>query len=93
MADAVAYNVERLGGSVGKENWDRMTGGQKLALTSWAYNIGETAVRGSTLAKRIKAGEHPAVVLRQELPKWNDKGRAARRRAEEVAFAASDGYE
>lgn len=93
MADAMSYNVGRLRDSVGDKQWNAMTGGQKLALTSWAYNVGEKNVRGSTLARRLQKGEAPGVVIPQELPKWRDGGLAAGRRAEELRFAQSDMYE
>jgi len=93
MADAMMYNVGKLQASVGEKQWSGMTGGQKLALTSWAYNVGETNVRGSDLAKRMKKGEAPADVIRQELPRWHNEGKAKARRAEEAAFAASSQYE
>ena len=65
---------------------------QQAALISWAYNIGLGAVEESTLRKRLLAGESPAGVIREELPRWN-KGNAGkvldgltRRRAVEAAL-------
>ncbi|KAH7014243.1 lysozyme [Microdochium trichocladiopsis] len=40
------------------------------ALVSWAFNMGCGAARGSTLVKRLNAGEEPQTVIAQELPKW-----------------------
>lgn len=93
MADAMSYNVDKLRSSVGDKRWEGLTGGQKLALTSWAYNVGETNVRGSTLAKRMRNGEPAADVIRQELPRWHDAGKLKDRRAEELSFAESGAFE
>ena len=46
-------------------------GNQQAALLSWLYNVGGGAVEGSTLRRRINAGESAQVVIPQELPKWN----------------------
>jgi GH24 family phage-related lysozyme (muramidase) len=61
------------------------------ALVSWAYNVGLGAVEESSLRRRILAGEDPARVVAEELPRWNKAdGKAseglARRRAAEVAL-------
>ena len=66
-------------------------GNQQAALISWAYNVGLGAVEGSTLRKRLAAGESPIVVVQQELPRWNKDGSEVllglvRRRAAEVAL-------
>jgi GH24 family phage-related lysozyme (muramidase) len=63
---------------------------QQAALISWAWNVGLGAVEGSTLRKRLLAGESGQVVVPQELPKWNKaNGKVmeglTRRRAAEVA--------
>jgi GH24 family phage-related lysozyme (muramidase) len=64
---------------------------QQAALISWAWNVGLGAVEGSTLRKRLIAGESAQVVIPEELPKWN-KGNGkvmeglTRRRAAEVAL-------
>jgi len=44
------------------------------ALVSWAWNIGLGAAEGSTLVKRLAAGDDPDVVIREELPRWNKVG-------------------
>jgi GH24 family phage-related lysozyme (muramidase) len=44
---------------------------QQAALVSWAFNVGLGAVEESTLRKRLAAGEAPAVVVPEELPKWD----------------------
>jgi GH24 family phage-related lysozyme (muramidase) len=61
------------------------------ALVSWAYNVGLGAVEESSLRRRILAGEDPAKVAAEELPRWNKAdGKPleglARRRAAEVAL-------
>jgi GH24 family phage-related lysozyme (muramidase) len=61
------------------------------ALVSWAYNVGLGAVEESTLRRRILAGEDPAKVVAEELPRWNKADGQpleglARRRAAEVAL-------
>ena len=61
------------------------------ALVSWAYNVGLGAVEESSLRRRILAGEDPATVVAEELPRWNKAdGKPleglARRRAAEVAL-------
>ena len=65
---------------------------QFCALVSWAFNVGLNAVQASSLRRRIQAGEPPALVIAQELPRWN-KGASGvlaglnRRRAAEVEHA------
>ena len=64
---------------------------QIAALVSFAYNVGLGALEESTLRKRLLAGEDPAKVVREELPKWCHAGEAVlpgleRRRAAEVAL-------
>ena len=61
------------------------------ALTSWAYNVGLSAVEESTLRRRILDREDPNTVIREELPRWNKAGGKpleglTRRRAAEVAL-------
>ncbi len=64
-------------------------GHRVAALVSWAYNVGLGAVGESTLRERILNQENPAVVVREELPRW-DKADGqvlaglTRRRAAEV---------
>lgn len=67
------------------------SGNRQAALTSFAYNIGIGALQESTLRKRLIAGEDPALVVREELPRWNKGGSGVmpglvRRRAAEVAL-------
>lgn len=67
---------------------------QIAAITSFAYNVGLGALEESTLRKRLLAGEDPAKVIREELPKWCHAGEAVlpgleRRRAAEVALFCS----
>jgi GH24 family phage-related lysozyme (muramidase)/uncharacterized protein YvpB len=61
------------------------------ALVSWTYNVGVGAMQDSTLRKRLLAGEDPAKVAAEELPRWNKAdGRElaglTRRRAAELAL-------
>jgi GH24 family phage-related lysozyme (muramidase) len=63
------------------------------ALVSFTFNIGEGALRDSTLRKRLNAGGG-AEVFEQELPRWNKGGSGVmpglvRRRAAEVELATS----
>lgn len=61
------------------------------ALVSWTYNVGAGAMRGSTLIKKLNAGNYAAVP--SELAKWNKakgkvlKGLTRRRDAEAALFA------
>jgi GH24 family phage-related lysozyme (muramidase) len=62
---------------------------QMAAITSFAYNLGLGALEGSTLRKRLNAGENACTVVAQELPKWVHAGEAVlpgleRRRKAEV---------
>lgn len=59
------------------------------ALVSWTFNEGCGNMGGSTLVKRLNAGENPNTVAAEELPKWNKAGGKVlpgltRRRAAEV---------
>jgi GH24 family phage-related lysozyme (muramidase) len=71
-----------------------MTPRQRDALISFCFNVGAGALERSTLRKLLLAGEAPAVVIAQELPRWCKgpngpvKG-LKRRRAAEVAHAES----
>lgn len=64
---------------------------QQAALISFAFNVGRGALEGSTLRRRLLAGEVPTTVIQQELPRWNKGGDGVmeglvRRRAAEVAL-------
>lgn len=64
---------------------------QQAAVISWAFNVGLGAAEDSTLRRRLLAGEDPAKVVAEELPRWNkgDNGvleGLKRRRAAEVAL-------
>jgi GH24 family phage-related lysozyme (muramidase) len=66
--------------------------GQRDALISFCFNVGAGALNTSTLRRRLLAGEAPAVVISQELPRWckGPNGPVEglmRRRAAEVAHA------
>jgi len=61
------------------------------ALVSWTYNIGIGAMQDSTLRRRILAGEDPAKVAAEELPRWNkangkELAGLTRRRAAELSL-------
>ena len=43
---------------------------QRDALVSFCFNVGAAAFGGSTLVRRLKAGEAARTVLAQELPRW-----------------------
>lgn len=68
-------------------NW---SGERQAALISFTYNIGTSALEGSTLRKRLLAGEDPAKVVAEELPRWNKPVAVSeglnRRRAAEIAL-------
>ncbi len=62
---------------------------QRGALVSFSFNLGCGALQGSTLLRRLNAGETPNTVAREEMPKWVFAGGKkleglVRRRAEEV---------
>lgn len=50
-----------------------LTETQKVALISWTFNVGVGAACGSTLVRRLNAGE-PAQAWCQELMRWNKAG-------------------
>jgi len=61
------------------------------ALVSWALNVGCGNMRGSSLIRRLNAGEDPNTVAREELPKWRMAGGKPSngltlRRGKEAAF-------
>jgi GH24 family phage-related lysozyme (muramidase) len=67
------------------------SGGRQAALVSFAYNVGIGALQESTLRKRLINGDDPALVVREELPRWNRGGSGVmpglvRRRSAEVAL-------
>lgn len=64
---------------------------QVAALVSFTFNVGAGALERSTLRKRLLAGEDPAKVVAEELPRWNKGGSGVmeglvRRRADEVTL-------
>lgn len=66
-----------------------LTENQFAALVSWAYNVGEGAVKSSTLIRKLNKGDYDAVPV--ELMRWNKvKGKVNRgltnRRAAEVGL-------
>jgi len=65
---------------------------QRDALISFCFNVGAGALERSTLRKCLLAGEPPAEVIAQELPRWHKGPNGPveglkRRRAAEVAHA------
>ncbi|MDN7893033.1 lysozyme [Burkholderia cepacia] len=46
-----------------------LTPAKKAALVDFVYNVGETNFEGSTLLKRLNAGDYQAAA--DEFPKWN----------------------
>lgn len=70
--DLLALDAQRFASALtGVLPWERLNDPQRAALVSWAYNVGAAAALGSTLVRRLKAGEDPATVARAELPRWN----------------------
>jgi GH24 family phage-related lysozyme (muramidase) len=64
---------------------------RQAALTSFAFNVGISALQGSTLRQRLLSGEDPTRAVADELPRWNKGGNGVlpglvRRRAAEVAL-------
>ena len=69
---------------------------QRDALISFCFNVGAGALERSTLRSWLLAGEAPAVVIAQELPRWHKGpngpvGGLKRRRAAEVSHAQAPG--
>lgn len=68
--------------------WPQLNSNQKAALISFAYNVGTTAYRDSTLRKRILSGA-PKAEIEAQFKRWNKAGNQellglTRRRAEEA---------
>jgi len=68
---------------------------QQAALISFTYNVGVGALQGSTLRRRLLAGDDPQQVIAEELPRWTRGGGRelpglVRRRAAEVALFRSE---
>ncbi len=87
-AAVAAGAVDRLLRGIG------LTAQQREALISFCFNVGAGALEHSTLRKRLLAGESPAAVIAEELPRWHKGPNGPveglkRRRAAEVAHAAS----
>lgn len=66
---------------------------QRDALISFCFNVGAGALGGSTLRRRLRAGEPVALVLKEELPRWCHGPQGPldglrRRRAAEVKHAS-----
>ena len=43
---------------------------QQAALISFTYIVGVGALQGSTLRRRLLAGDDPQQVIAEELPRW-----------------------
>lgn len=62
------------------DHWDRirpcikvpLSDGEKTAYVSFAFNVGSGAFCGSTLARRLNAGDHPGACA--ELSRWTLAG-------------------
>lgn len=70
---------------------------QQAALISFTYNVGSGALRGSSLRRRLLAGDDPQEVIAEELPRWCRGGDRelpglVRRRAAEVALFKAGRY-
>lgn len=71
-------------------------GNRAAALVSWTYNVGVGAMERSTLRRRLLAGEAPATVIGEELPRWNQgngvplAGLTRRRAAEVTLFVGQE---
>jgi GH24 family phage-related lysozyme (muramidase) len=63
-AAVAARAIDRLVGDVA------MSPRQRDALISFCFNVGAGAVEGSTLRRRLQAGEQVGKVLAEELPRW-----------------------
>ena len=63
-AAVAARAIDRLVGDVA------MSPRQRDALISFCFNVGAGAVEGSTLRRRLLAGEQVGKVLAEELPRW-----------------------
>ena len=71
-----------------------LTGNQFAALVSFAYNVGLGALAGSTLLRKLNAGDYQGAA--DQLPRWNKGGGRVlsglvRRRAAERELFLSDG--
>lgn len=73
-ADAMlAYDLDLFANGVGRLVKVPLTENQRAALISFAYNIGLVALAGSTLLRKLNAGDYAAVP--DELDRWvNDGG-------------------
>ncbi len=85
-AAVAAKAIDRLVGSVA------MSPRERDALISFCFNVGAGAVEGSTLRRRLLAGEQVGKILAEELPRWchGPQGPVEglrRRRAAEVRHA------
>jgi GH24 family phage-related lysozyme (muramidase) len=85
-AAVAARAIDRLVGSVA------MSPRERDALISFCFNVGAGAVEGSTLRRRLLAGEQVGKVLAEELPRWCHGPQGPmeglrRRRAAEVRHA------
>lgn len=84
-------DLERFERAVGELITVPLTQGEFDALVSFTFNVGEGALEGSTLRRRLNAGGG-AEVFEEELPRWNKGGNGVmpglvRRRAAEVELA------
>lgn len=85
-------DMQKFADAVSKAVKVPLTDNQFDALVSWCYNVGPGAVAGSTLVRKLNAGDYAAVP--SELAKWNKAGGKTlngltRRRAAEAALFTS----
>lgn len=69
---------------------------RQAAMVSFVFNVGAGALEDSTIRRRLLAGDDPATVIREELPRWNHCENGVmegliRRRAAEVALFLQQG--
>lgn len=62
-------DVERFDGAIAQHVTVPLNDNQRAALNSWAYNVGEDAVAGSTLVRRLNQGDYGGAAA--ELERWN----------------------
>lgn len=88
--DILRRDMQKYADAVSKAVKVPLTDNQFDALVSWCYNVGPGAVAGSTLVRKLNAGDYAAVP--SELAKWNKaggkplNGLTRRRAAEAVLF-------
>ena len=59
-------------GTPARDSYAELPDGAKIAVVSWAYNVGTGAACGSTLARRVREGNLTAAC--EQLSRWNRAG-------------------